>query len=127
MIKQLITTVRDGDKWLLKGEVTARDWQSLAGGLGIKYVLVGEIKNFTLRKRGVYGLYKPSTTVNIKVYDAVKGRKAHASTIVVEDVSGGHMPLMDISSFPSDEKIETRLLAEAAKRIGQELYGYWED
>jgi len=65
--------------------------------------------------------------LDIEVFDAIRGKKIYSRTIQVTDPSGREDPLTDLTSFSRDPVIERKLIREAAERIGQDLYGYYQE
>ncbi|MBN1442026.1 MAG: hypothetical protein JXA90_04915 [Planctomycetes bacterium] len=124
--KDVLETIRSDEKWILMDRVTGDDWKELVGNLGVQFVLVGDIRDLTLRDPGTIGLYQPKMVLEIEVFDVPRGKKAYSRKLEVTDPSGRDDPMADVSSFNKDSVIERRLIRQAAERIGQELYGYYE-
>lgn len=123
--ERVIRVVRN--EWV-KESISGREWADLTRGLGIDYVLVGNVGKTELRQPEVIGLYRATMEIDIEVFDVVRGKRVFEKSLTVRHTSDqGGGPLADLAGFENDKQVESRLISEAGKRIGQELYGYYPD
>ncbi len=110
-------------------KVTSAQWKILTAGLGVKYVLYGEIERLSLTRPDKIGILEPSVEAVYRVVnvETEAGTLAFESPISV-DFSRGHeteFPLLDLGS---DTKSVTRkLLAKLGAQMGKDLYGYYSE
>ena len=117
-----LNVVRNWDR----PKITGKDWQKIAVGLGVKYILVAEIQSFTLEKPRTIGILEPQVTASYRLVNAETGNLAMDRPDLVvrmSHTSEKDIPQLEIGSEKED--IERKLLVRLGERIGQELYGYY--
>ena len=117
-----LNVVRNWDRQ----KITGKDWQKIALGLGVKYILVGEIQSFSLEKPRTIGILEPQVTASYRLVNAETGNLAMDRPDLVVRIghrSEKEVPQLEIGS--EKEEIEKKLLVRLGEKIGQELYGYY--
>ena len=108
--------------------ITAGDWRSIAGGLGVQYVIEGNLKSLSLRQPTVIGLYDAKATADYRVINVLSGKISYEAPARETRFGGGReMHVADSPGSEGDALIERRLLERLAEEIGKDLYGYYED
>lgn len=109
--------------------ISSRDWKQLVTGFGIDYVLVGDLTEVRLRNPREVNLLSPTATARYRVIDIAAGREIFNNSTTV---AGGSLrdddfqiPALDLGG--DHAKIERELLGNLSKKIGKELYGYYEE
>jgi hypothetical protein len=117
-----LKVVRDWDR----PKITGKDWQKIALGLGVKYILVGEIQSFSLEKPRTIGILEPQVTASYRLVNADTGNLAMDQPNLIVRMSHRsekEVPQLELGS--EKEEIEKKLLVRLGEKIGQELYGYY--
>jgi len=123
-LREVLEHVKD---WT-ENRIRISDWQSLAGGLGVKYVVEGDIVEFSLRNPKVYGVYDGRAVAEFRVINIVSGKLSYeGETRPATYGKGRDMITMDSPSSENDARVTERLTSRLAAEIGRDLYGYYAD
>ncbi len=118
--EQVTQVVESIEEWE-KPRIRSRDWQVLTRGLGVKYVVVGDILEFTLKDPKMIGIYSAHARARYHVVNAITGKVALPNRDATATYGAGKEWIRD--TFETEENVEKRLLARLAEEIGKELYG----
>jgi hypothetical protein len=110
-----------------KNLISRKDWVELARPSGVRYVVDGDIVSLKLDNPLTVGYFDPEATIKYRVIDLQDGSEVHSRQSwkirLSEKESQFHMSY----DFDNPERVRAKLLAHIAKRLGQELYGYYDD
>lgn len=111
-----------------KDRISGGDWQALAGGLGVRYVVAGDLRSVSLRSRGMIGLYDPSAEAYYEVIDVQRGRVVYDESPKIS-LASGEEPRVSFTARldRTDVAVERRLLTKLGEQIAKDLYGYTGD
>ncbi len=120
--RPILNAIRD---WT-ESAITRRDWQKLLAGAEVDYVVVGDILEWRPRSDRTIGLLDASIRAHYRVLDGATGREKYFGITNLQ--LGGldddaDIPMLEMGSH--QQKVEERLLVGLARKIGQELYGYY--
>lgn len=118
--RQVLAAIREWPK----ERITAEDWRTLVAGLGIRYVVAGDIRSVQLRDEKMIGLYSPRVEAYYEVIDAERGKTIFDATPVVSFGQGDDPQVSFTHQMDQDSRIERRLLTSLGEQIGKDLYGY---
>ena len=109
--------------------ITAAQWKQLTAGLGVKYVVYGEISNFSLERREKIGILEPQAEVSYWVVDVEpeKARIVHEiEGLSIDYVHGMEMEVpLTVMGADASSLASKRLLAKIGEQVGKDLYGYY--
>ena len=123
--EQIIDDVTD---WTAE-RISSDDWKELVTGFGIDYVVVGDLTEVELRNPRDVNILNPTASARYRVIDTAAGREVFSNTTTVQ-VGNLHdeelmIPAIDMGA--DNAKQERELLVNLSKKIGKELYGYYEE
>ena len=121
-VRRVLDSVRDRET---DEELTMPEWQRLTQGLGVRYVVSGDIKKFQLRDPSQIGLIAPSAAVSFRVVDVMNGRTVYATRDKEVRWSADPEKEVPMAFVGQDlQGVERRLLQRIAEEVGKDLYGY---
>ncbi|MBI4605056.1 MAG: hypothetical protein HY721_24095 [Planctomycetes bacterium] len=123
-VEQVLTAVRD---WPGK-KITSEDWKKLTMGMGLRYVLYGEIEELSLTRPGRIGLLEPNVRARYTVVDVggERPRVAYPAPALQVEYGTGHETEIPWLEVGADEAAARRLvLTKLGAQIGKDLYGYY--
>ncbi len=114
--------------WPEKG-ITARQWKQITAGLGIKYVVYGEITDFAVERPSKIGILDPHAVVSYWVVNVEQGKIVHQVQDMPVDATRGMETELPLTVLGSDAArlASRRLLAKIGEQIGKDLYGYYSE
>lgn len=120
----VISQVGEWD-WEERGK-SARAWAKIASGLGVRFVVVGEILEIRQTPLTI-GYADYQAKASFRVIDVESGRKVYSreegKVVRIGDPEDREVPVVDLGN-PSQEEIERLLLGKLGIEIGKDLYGY---
>ena len=125
-VEKALMLVRD---WK-KERITSADLKGIASGLGVKYVVLGEIEKLSLTSPGKVGVLDPAITFSYRVVD-VEGPQArivwerNSFTLALATPRETEIPFLEIGA--DTEAIENKLLVKTGQQLAKDLYGYHPD
>ncbi len=110
-------------------KISSPQWKTLVKPIGgVKYVVVGDLTKFQLESRRTIGMWDCEATASIRVIDAETGKIVHENKDLVATVGkGDETHFTTTTVFDSRDKVRRALVANLGRRLGEELYGYYED
>ena len=110
-----------------KDKISGKDWAKLTTGTGIKYVLYGEIDKLSLRNPGRSGLLTPAITASYRVVDAQRGKLVFEELRNTVRSSESDRTQIVLDFDGNLDRAKKRLVGQLGRRIGEDLYGHYED
>lgn len=109
-------------------EITAFQWKQLTMGLGVKYVLHGQIDELALERPDRIGLVEPRIEASYRLVNVLTARLEYERPgVVIESLKRYESEPPDLV-FGADTKLATRtILAKLGEQIGKDLYGYYSE
>ncbi len=110
-----------------KKTIRRSDWVDLARPAGVRYLVEGDILSLKLDNPLTVGFFDPEALIRYRVIDLQDGREVHSRERWKLRQSERESEFRVSYDFDDPEKVRAQFLAYIAKRLGQELYGYYED
>jgi hypothetical protein len=114
---------------LLPDRLGVKDWRQVAGGLGARYLLEGDIRSAETRDPKFVGVYRGRAIVDYRVIDLDRGEIGYEHSALEVTYPEGSEEL----SFPTglgmgqeEGHVRAKLLRKLGEEIAKELYGYSE-
>ena len=110
-----------------KPRLSDADWARIGGNVGARFVVEGSVDKLQLKDPRSVGFFSALAVISYRVIDTDKARIVHQrkSWRVGRDRGNEGQFKVDLE-FDNPREIELRLLALVAKRLGEELYGYYD-
>ena len=109
--------------------ISSDDWKELVTGYGIDYVVIGDLAKVALRNPRDVNLLNPTATARYRVIDTLAGKEIFnkKTTVTVGNLHDDQfqIPVFDVGGDTA--AIERDLLITLSKKIGKELYGYYDE
>jgi len=116
-------TIRD---WA-KPRLSDSDWGSIGRSVGARFLVEGAIEDFQLKDRRSVGFFNATAVVSYRVLDTEKARVVWQRKGWRVGRDKGHEGQFRVEfGFDNPREIELLLLKTIAKRLGEELYGYYD-
>jgi hypothetical protein len=109
-------------------KITSAQWKTLTAGLGVKYVLCGEIENLSLTKPGRIGLLDPTVAATYRVINVETGSLAFGPPqLLIDYARGGEIEIPQADLGEDTSVAKRKLIVKLGAQIGKDLYGYHEE
>jgi|RhiMethySRZTD1v2_1073278.scaffolds.fasta_scaffold24317_3 hypothetical protein len=108
--------------------ISADHWKKLTAGLGIKYVVYGEIEDMSLSRPDRIGTLDPTVQASYRVVDVEIARIVHEIEEFTVDFARGYdhdLPIIDLGADTTQAR--AKLLSKLGAQIGKDLYGYYRE
>ena len=103
------------------------DWVRLARPAGVRYVVEGDILSLQLENKLSIGFFDPRAVIKFRVIDVLSGREVLHREAWKLAFTDRESQLQLSSKFESSQQVMALFLAYIGKRLGQELYGYYDE
>lgn len=110
-----------------KPRLSDSDWGSIGRSVGARFLVEGTIEAFQLKDPRSIGFFSPTAVVSYRVLDMENSKVAwqrKSWPVSREKDREGQFKVE--FGFDNPREIELRLLALIAKRVGEDLYGYYD-
>ena len=109
--------------------ISSGDWKELVTGFGIDYVVVGDLTKVELRSAREVNILNPTATARYRVIDAAAGKEVFKkeTTVAIGNLQDDEIMIPAIDMGADSAKTEHDLLVSLSRKIGKELYGYYEE
>ena len=109
--------------------ISSDDWKELVTGFGIDYVVVGDLTKVELRNPRDINLLNPTATARYRVIDTVAGKEIfkNETTVNIGNLRDDEFQIPALDMGADSARIEHDLLVRLSRKMGKELYGYYEE
>ena len=109
--------------------ISSDDWKELVTGFGIDYVVVGDLEKVELRNPRDINLLNPTATARYRVIDTTAGKEVfkNETTVNVGNLRDDELQIPALDMGADTAKKEHDLLVSLSRKIGKELYGYYDE
>ena len=109
--------------------ISSDDWKELVTGYGIDYVVVGDLTKVELKSPRDINLLNPTATARYRVIDTVAGKEFfnNVTTVSTGNLRDDELQIPTLDMGADTARIKHDLLVRLSRKIGKELYGYYEE